>query len=56
MKRVLIGLTLLLFLQSCTLFGIRNYEILPYNVLIEENEFQVNSLDVLNLVLMLLLK
>jgi hypothetical protein len=43
MKRVLIGLTLLMFLQGCTLFGIRNYEILSYNVLIEEGNFQVRQ-------------
>jgi hypothetical protein len=41
--RLLTGVTALLILQGCTLFGIRNYELLSYEVVLEDSEFQVRQ-------------
>ena len=41
----MISLVLVLFLQGCTLFGIRNYELLSYDVLVEDGDFQIRQYD-----------
>lgn len=43
MKRLLLVAAALLLLQGCTLIGIRNYELLSYNVLVEDGDFQVRQ-------------
>lgn len=43
MKRLFIGLLIVLFLQGCTVFGVRNYELLSYDVIEEEGNFQIRQ-------------
>ncbi len=43
MKRFLILSFIILFLQGCTLFGVRNYELLSYDVLVDEGDFQIRQ-------------